>query len=864
MLATLPAIANSYLYIDDFQVTNAQRGTEIEIPVKAHFDARVSSFVMTLHLPDGLQYTGFRPGSSSSIVYIDGNGVTYSARPDDYWFSEDNNSETIFYCDAPNMLGFWDPLDLGNPSFYECYGRIKWEAGDYNEMIVISVLVDDHYSGGAVNLKTTPYSEEDARGGTVMENGDNGQIFETTAAITAEMEVTPMPEIVVEVIDMGVQVSAFGEGEVLLYINGEEVENPSYYYFTPDFQVLYIEATAQGDGKQISETATMYYEVPPLPEPFFNVWREITDNEAIYHIEADGEVIIYLNGEWADLPDTYYSTGTITIPRTDEDQYYEVYMECQSYGGMIIVPYEDYLVLPARGSLYDFEADGIYYKIIGDNKVSVTYRDLDFNTYSGDVTIPAVTTFEGVTYDVVAIRSHAFYACNRLTGVNLPNSLIDIGAGAFRNSTLPEITIPSSVKSIGNGAFLIRSGFQRVNITDLVAWCNISFETRFANPLYYAHHLFLNGSEVTDLVIPDGMTAVKRYSFYGCTGLSSVVIPDAVTSVGRSSFGECTGMTSLVLGNSLKMIGDSAFYMCTGLTSIVLPDALETLGFWAFSKCTGLTDLTLNNTLKVVGRNAFAYCSALTGVVIPNSVETIGSGAFSDCRALKNVTFSNSLKTIEGNAFYRCYALTKVVIPNTVETIGAYAFCSCTGLTSLTLGNSVKTIGYDAFNYCIALTSVVIPNSVETIGSYAFSDCRSMTSVTIGSSVTKISDGGFYRCSALQTVTCLAVTPPTIYSSTLNSCYRTATLRVPQSSLDAYHEANYWKQFLTIEGIPGAGPGDINGDGELNISDINLLINALLNGDTTIVDNPYADLNGDGTVNLTDITMLISNLLNAH
>ena len=856
-------MADSYLYIEDFQVTNAQRGTEIEIPVKAHFDARVTSFVMTLHLPEGLQYTGFRPGSSSGILFINGDGTTCSASPDDYWFSEEDDSETIFYCEAPNILGFWDPLDMNIPSLYECYGRIKWEAGDYDEMMVITVLVDEHYSGGLVDLETIPYSEEDTRGGTVLENGDHGQEFVATSSISAEMEVTPMPEIVVEVVDMGVEISAIGEGQVNLYVNGEPMENPSYFYFGPDVEVLYIEATAQAEGKQISETATMYYELPPLPEPYFNVWREITDDEAIYHIEADGEVVVYFNGENVELPEAYYSSGTFTIPRSDVDQYYEVHMECMGYYGMVIAPYDDYLVLPARGSLYDFEADGIYYKIIGYGKVSVTYRDLNFNTYSGDVNIPETTTCEGVTFDVVAIRGHAFYGCDQLTSVNLPNSLTDIGAGAFRFSSLPEVTIPSSVKTIGNCAFLIRSGFQRVNITDLFAWCKIDFETAYANPLNYAHHLFLNGTEVTDLVIPDRST-VKRYSFYGCTGLSSVVIPDAVTSVGKSAFGECTGMTSLTLGNSLKMIGDSAFYKCSGLTSVVLPDALETLGYWAFTRCTGLSELTLNNTLKVIGRNAFSYCSALTEVVIPNSVETIGNGAFYNCQRLASVTMGNSVKTIEGTAFYNCYALTRAVIPNTVDSIGPYAFNGCKGLTSLTLSNSLKTIGYNAFNYCIALTSVVIPNSVKTIGSYAFCDCRSLTSVTIGSSVTKIGDGGFYRCSALQTVTCLALTPPRIDNSTFSSCYTTATLRVPQSSLETYQTTNYWKKFTTIVGIPGAGPGVINGDGELNLTDVTLLINALINGELSVEDNPYADLNGDGEVNLTDITMLISNLINAH
>ena len=75
-------------------------------------------------------------------------------------------------------------------------------------------------------------------------------------------------------------------------------------------------------------------------------------------------------------------------------------------------------------------------------------------------------------------------------------------------------------------------------------------------------------------------------------------------------------------------------------------------------------------------------------------------------------------------------------------------------------------------------------------------------------------------------------------------------------------DADYWKTFVHIEGLTGAGPGDVNGDDRFNINDVTSLIDAILNGDEAVLSNPYADVNGDGKVNINDIADLIYMLLN--
>ncbi|MCH5176360.1 MAG: leucine-rich repeat protein, partial [Prevotellaceae bacterium] len=169
------------------------------------------------------------------------------------------------------------------------------------------------------------------------------------------------------------------------------------------------------------------------------------------------------------------------------------------------------------------------------------------------------------------------------------------------------------------------------------------------------------GKEVTELVIPNSVTSIGEYAFYGCSGLTSVTIPNSVTSIGRAAFDSCEGLKSVAIPNSVTSIGRAAFENCFGLTSVTIP-----------------------NSVTSIGEYAFCWCYGLTSVTIPNSVTSIG-----------------------GYAFWWCYGLTSVTIPEGVTSIGDYAFFECSGLTSVTIPESVKSIGEYAFNSCSSLTRVV-------------------------------------------------------------------------------------------------------------------------------------------------------------
>ena len=392
--------------------------------------------------------------------------------------------------------------------------------------------------------------------------------------------------------------------------------------------------------------------------------------------------------------------------------------------------------------------DGIAYVINETKNVAAVTSG---GTYTGEVVIPATITYNAKPYSVVSIGIEAFKNCSKLTS----------------------ITIPNSVTTIGNSAFYSCNSLTAVHISDLAAWCKITFDV---NPLSYAHNLYLNGTLVTDLVIPDGVTSIGSRAFRDCTSLTSVTIPNSVTRIENYAFRDCTGLTSVTIGNSVTSIGDCAFQTCSSLTSITIPNSVTSIGEWAFGGCSSLTSVTIPNSVTSIRERAFSGCSSLTSVTIPNSVTGIGESAFSGCSSLTSITIPNSVTSIGYKAFSECSKLTSVTIPNSVTTIGGGAFSYCTGLTSITIPNSVKTIEAYAFSGCTGLTSITIPNSVTTIGKEAFANCRNLI---------EIYD---YR-----------ETPQSINSDVFSGVEKTiCTLYVPYKAVSAYQNAEGWKEFKDI------------------------------------------------------------------
>ena len=160
-----------------------------------------------------------------------------------------------------------------------------------------------------------------------------------------------------------------------------------------------------------------------------------------------------------------------------------------------------------------------------------------------------------------------FYGCSGLTSVTIPNSVTSISDDAFYGcSGLTSVTIPNSVTSIGSSAFYGCSGLKKVIVPDIAAWFKISFKSYDANPLNCAKHIYSDeDTEITDLVIPNSVTSIGSYAFYGCSGLTSITIPNSVTSIGNSAFNGCSGLSSFTLPDNITQLYSNSFPSSTKL-----------------------------------------------------------------------------------------------------------------------------------------------------------------------------------------------------------------------------------------------------------------------------------------------------------
>lgn len=353
------------------------------------------------------------------------------------------------------------------------------------------------------------------------------------------------------------------------------------------------------------------------------------------------------------------------------------------------------------------------------------------------------------------------------------NTVTTIGSSAFSNITnLTSITIPNSVINVNKSAFSGCTGLTSVYYTgDVAGWCGISFGGSSANPLYYAGNLYIGGSLVKDLVIPDSVTSIGDYAFDGCSSLTSVTIPDSVTSIGYDTFRGCTGLVSVSMGDGIKSIGSWGFTNCSGLTSITIPDSVTSIGNSAFEGCSGLQTLVLGEGIATIGSAAFSGCTNLN-LINWNAVNvadfTVEGTAFGTVGTTGNgvsLIFGENVERIPSYALQGATGIKNISIGNKVSTIGRDAFWGCSSVVSITMGSGVVDIGEEAFRDCTGLPSIIIGDGVTSIGGSAFDNCTNLTSVTIPSAVVNIGDSAFSGCTGLTSINWNAVSLNNLSSS---------------------------------------------------------------------------------------------------
>lgn len=275
----------------------------------------------------------------------------------------------------------------------------------------------------------------------------------------------------------------------------------------------------------------------------------------------------------------------------------------------------------------------------------------------------------------------------------------------------------------------------------------------------------------------------------------------SVTSIGAGSFFGCSSLSGVNIPESVTIIDDAAFYNCSSLAAISIPGSVASIGAFAFCGCSSLTTTTIPETVTSIGMFAFASC---TGELFVNC----------------NIPSA----TDYGGAFWSG-KFTKVTIGECVTSIGDYAFLACDRLAFITIPNSITYIGEGAFGGCGSLASINIPESITSIGYATFTECTSLTSIHIPESVTSIGDYAFEGCKNLTSITCKAVAPPSISSTTFRSVDTSIPVYVPMTSVTDYQAAEAWKHFTNIIGMDMdtqiETPELKHGDSEADVYDLN-------------------------------------------
>ena len=442
------------------------------------------------------------------------------------------------------------------------------------------------------------------------------------------------------------------------------------------------------------------------------------------------------------------------------------------------------LLLPAIATAHDFVVDGIYYNFLNDNEVTVTSGE-----YGREVVIPETVTYEDMTYTVTAIDSTAFKDC----------------------STLNYISISKTIKTIGKYAFQGCYQIYYVNITDVEAWCNLTFEGDYSTPCHNINYFCLNGQELTNLVIPNTVTKLGDYAFYGCTSITNVIVPNSVTEIGRYAFANCSRLTSIVFPNSITEMKEGIFINCTALVDVNIPNQLTAIPDHMFAACFSIPSIEIPNTVTHIGYRSFDGCHSLNNVFIPSSVVEIDDLPFTTCRSLTKLTVASDNPKYDSrdncNAIIETATNTLIVgcpntiVPNTVTKIGRYAFFSCDNLTDVILPPSVTSISNQAYSYCHKLTVVNIPTTVKELWGGAFWECNNLTTVFIPESITLLGSQAFSYCKSLKDVYTYIPDPSLL--STMGSLvfnahgdYSGRTLHVPKGSLEMYQSDPKWNAFF--------------------------------------------------------------------
>lgn len=509
------------------------------------------------------------------------------------------------------------------------------------------------------------------------------------------------------------------------------------------------------------------------------------------------------------------------------------------------------LLLPALMVMaYDFEVDGIYYRILPEEKqkVAVTYKEhlseglsstsylTYLNDYNGVLSIPNQVTYNDTIYTVSRIDDYAFFSCEivyyrsviekiekqeneySITSVILPTTIESVGKNSFAYTDIESIEIPANVRFDTSSILSINAPFygctklKEVIIHDNVVMAPCAFYECGVETVILGNNVsFPKGEKFNSYphIDPEILTCFTSPKL-------DIKFMDGVEVIADEAFSEWTNIHKIQLPVSLKKIGKKAFYKLENLSEIELPEGLEVIDEEAFSYA-DIQSLHIPQSVDSIGKSAFAECNSLSQVNIPSNISYLGEGAFMNCNISK-IEIPECITEIPNNLFSGC-KFKVFEIPDCITSIGHSVFQHCTQLEHIEFSKNLNNIGSGAFYGCTALKTLEIPENVGIIGYNAFGNCTALHTVSIPKE-TKIYSSAFEGCTRLQVVTipdslssrtfygCNSIKEIYINTTSANpiddnnfteSVYDNAILYVPVGTAESFGKRRGWSNFYTIK-----------------------------------------------------------------
>ena len=322
------------------------------------------------------------------------------------------------------------------------------------------------------------------------------------------------------------------------------------------------------------------------------------------------------------------------------------------------------------------------------------------------------------------------------------------------------------------------------------------------------------GTEITSVIIPEGVTKIDNDAFMECRELKSITIPKSLAYVGKDAFGNDFSISSIYISSledwfNVEFVSsivqssleETHFYLNGNLIQeIVIPEDMTSIPNYFLSGFSDVRSIILHDNVTTIGDGAFSGCSNLTSITIPDNITSIGNGAFSGCSNLTSITIPDNITAISSALFWGCSKLSSISFSDEITSIERWAFNGCSSLSSFVIPESVKSVDTGAFAACTGLTSITIPKQIKDIKEYTYSGCTSLTSVTAECAYLRsISECAFADCTDLTDVYLYSEYVPVASQDAFKGSYAEyVTLHVPETLVEAYKTQEPWNLFMEI------------------------------------------------------------------